>query len=282
MKRIFVIAFAVFQLSVPYLCAAVKYGLPAQNWCNYVSNSPEPDIIFYNRVPKCGSTTMVSIAETSCKSGRDCSVIGYPSKYWKPVITEKEKESIYKFASKDKRKSGIKVLHGHIPYFIFNASNVLNSQRMEFVQLYRNCADRYASSFFYDILDSLKAKTAKKKHEYNEFLISMFGTINWQDCITDKKCLLNSTKYKRMRIDEYWYYTVGHRACNASSSSLCKYREVESEAFELNFNPREGNYIAFGILEEMEKYLELLECIYPSVFTGRCCARLLCTSFSIV
>lgn len=272
------ITFAILQIFLPYSCSGLATGLPAQEWCNYVSNSPEPDIIFYNRAPKCGSTTMVSIAETSCKIGRGCSMIDYQSKYWKPVTTEIEQQAIYKFASKRKRENEIAVLHGHVPNFPFNASHVSGSKRMEFMQLYRNCVDRYSSSFVYDILDSLKAKTAKSNHSYNAYVESLFDTVHWEGCVMNKTCLLNSSKYKSMRVDEYWYYTVGRRACNGSS--LCQYSAEKGEEFKHKFEPREGNYIAFGLLEEMEKYLELLECVYPTIFSGNTLLSYVSASFA--
>jgi hypothetical protein len=236
-------------------------------WCHYVKHTPEPDLLFYNRIPKSGSSTMLDILmHNQLNISNMLDLINTNNTYWKFHDTPEKSKQLYDLVRLSYRPGKKILLSGHVPYFPFNMSSVTGTSnaRMEYINTLRNCSERFVSNFIYSALDCAAAKQAKHNKKIPEYNMHNFGATNITACILNNTCLHQSPLFQNLFPDVVSHFILGE------DNRHFQYSKQKQNVAELNtiMEPREGNLIAFGLAEHFEESLELLECVYPTFFHG--------------
>mmetsp|Transcript_23002 Transcript_23002/g.33641 ORF Transcript_23002/g.33641 Transcript_23002/m.33641 type:complete len:330 (-) Transcript_23002:128-1117(-) len=223
-----------------HLCEDLSDELTPREWCRYINESPEPDIIVFNRYMKCGSTTMNTIISRQERlqrtlNKRSFRFVSQDGAFWNRHSSH---AVLDKLAELRRSANNLTiVVEGH--FLWKNFSDTTSPFRIEYMQLLRNCADRHTSNYFYRLPD----------HGRN---LDMHPDV--LRCLLDKSCISKDTDLQHMSTSEY-------------SDSFCGMPCSPEDAL-VNISPENGRYSAVGTLEHFNKYLELLECVFPSVFGG--------------
>ena len=253
-------------------------------WCRSVQSTPEPNLVFYNRIPKCGSSTMQNlfqkIAHTkNVKHIRDVIAKNLPSPFWSPNPRPKLQQDIYEFVnshlvSPDKT---ILVFNGHIGYFSFNTSLLRGgySHQLEYTNVIRECERRQRSAFFFRLYDTPGALEAQKKNQTASFLRSVLKLDKLEDvsaCLRNETCLRHAIKpdEKANFISTYMADCGHHGGCTAPWTSPNRKKTMMDEESEVasvlsHIKAYSDVYKTFGLVEYLSEYLEMLECVYPSM-----------------
>ena len=126
------------------------------------------------------------------------------------------------------------VVEGHFPWKDFRDLKV----SMEFIQLLRNCPDRHTSNFFYRLPNHGKDLQPKEL-----------------SCLLDERCVNEMTDIMYMGTNDY-------------SETFCGGPCSVQGVLEQIHPPGLGQFAVVGLLEHFPEYLEMLECVYPSIFRG--------------
>jgi hypothetical protein len=127
------------------------------------------------------------------------------------------------------------VVEGHFSWKDFGDIKV----DMEYIQLLRNCPDRHTSNFFYRLPNNGKDLEPK--------LLT---------CLLNERCINEMTDIMYMGTNDYSETFCGGRPCDIQS------------VVEHIQPPSLGQFAVVGLLEYFFEYLEMLECVYPSIFEG--------------
>lgn len=233
---------------------SLRNASAGETLCAYLQANPtEPELIFYNRMPKAGSSTMSALYETLAKRNT-FGLWHAPRKFWgemdknirefeENIITELTYYSHY-------------IVDGHWNQRLFDTS--LFHRNAEYIQLIRDCHGWVISQADYTLLDCEFANNAKKSHTYDDYVKEMLK-INNTDidaCFADYDCLRHSG-FLQSPNDFY--------GCVCGESCSAKYAHKNTVTPTLN-NP--DVFIAVGVLSQLEKYLYVLECAYPNILDG--------------
>lgn len=144
-----------------------------------------------------------------------------------------------------------------------------------FSQILRKCDDRIVSDLNYDIAYSEAAIDAKRKHKYTDFLQGKLGVPSSEStkCLANSTCVLRSPVFHHAahNATKINMFVAGAKAClRPGTNGVCKKVDYYGSTHGKHrlSSPIEG-YATFGVVEYLTEYLEMLECVYPSLFTGK-------------
>lgn len=253
----------------------------AAEWCEYVQSTPEPALLFYNRIPKSGSTTMEAVIRRQRKELMEFDYFPAPSKFWdQDFSTGTWPAKLYEYVNGQKQGSSrpMTVIDGHIQYFDFNMMKITKraNNRVEFMQLFRTCVDRAVSHYYFKIYDCIDANKAKHEQRYEKYKQGLFGTVDISACKQNDTCLQNSGVFQRVSTGMIAGYFSG-----ASCAKPCS-QVKKIGAARRNVAATSGRYVTFGPLELLSEYLEMLECVYPTYFSGIIDSVMLCDEVVLI
>ena len=237
MRKIFSNIFLLFVIFFVSKSACNIKEERVKEWCHYISNSNEPSILIFNRLMKCGSSTMNSIIS---KLQTNQIATNQPSFYfhsqngieWRRTKSIDLYQSLQKIL-KDSNQSRM-IIEGHFEWKSFES---IKTSQMEYFQLLRNCPDRHTSNFFY------RLPSHGKKIDLTTLT-----------CLLNESCVEQIEDINSMIPDDY-------------SISFCGKPCQANQAIEF-VKPKQGKFILVGLLEYFIQFLEILECVYPTFFSN--------------
>lgn len=155
------------------IAADMSPGVDAdtREWCEAVLSSPEPDLLFYNRIPKCASSTMLDLFRVVARKNSKLIAFDLDKKFWAYHPTQQLQEKLYLEVNKHIFRPSTKLIfNSHTGYFPFNLSSVKYQKIVEHTQVVRECETRQVSHFFYDLYDVMAAKRAAQSHHLLQHL----------------------------------------------------------------------------------------------------------------
>lgn len=240
----------------------------SKNWCKFISSTQEPDILLYNRLSKCGSTTMKMLFD---KMAEDNGVVSFavPKDYWHNLDedTTMRKSLVKEIMSHVKKAKGSPVIaDGHWFQTRFDAQSDFEGKTFENIQLLRECKSRRHSKFLYGLLDNHENKVRNEKggkaavDKYREEYLS--SKMPLEECLKDYGCLKGTRKFDKN--DTEIIFLCGS-ACEAKFKANGIYNV--NVGADLNaHNPEIFSVI--GVLDYLGEYIEMLECAYPDMLKG--------------
>jgi hypothetical protein len=233
----------------------------AKQWCNYISSTEEPHILLYNRIPKCGSTTMQQLF-LKLSQRNSFSVWQTNRDYWVDFDDENNKSIRSKFVNvikaKARNKNGV-VVDGHWWQTSFKPSD-FNDHLVEDIQLFRECVSRRHSYFYYSLYDSVAAKKALAQNDLPGHLKTVLKTDTPKKCLHDYDCLTKAQLSVFYRRPIELKYVCGSM-CTSLNNGVNEYGAL----YNLR-NP--GRFTVSGTLEKFSEFIEMLECAYPNLLAG--------------
>lgn len=260
----------IFNLSIiNVLVKGYSFEDDAKNWCQYLNSSVEPNVIVYNRLPKCASSTMNSLFTILSRRNDFLKYYSTEAPYWYKDLTNSENavllsELQYTINNIINRENTTKhvIVEGHWHQQVFYPHFFGNNISVEYIQLIRDCPSRRRSWFLYFLKDSRAARAVKKigdqafeKHQ-RIYLNIRNSNISIDDCLRDYDCLKKSYQFNHIPELEY--------LCGSECQS--QYKNMLEGSIENTFNP--SIFTAVGITDKFGEYLEMLECAYPKIFQG--------------
>jgi len=250
----------------------------AKNWCKFVSTSQEPDILLYNRLSKCGSTTMKMLFD---KMSDDNNVVSFPvpKDYWHDLDedTTMRKSLVSEIMHYVKKSKGRPVIaDGHWFQTRFDSKNDFEGKTFENIQLLRECKSRRHSKFLYGLLDNHENKVRNEKggkaavDKYREDYLR--SKLPLEECLKDYNCLRGSTKFNHN--DTEIIFLCGSQCQTnfkagigpAGKSPVPSVYNVTAAADISAHEPEVFSVI--GVLDNLAEYIEMLECTYPNILKG--------------
>ena len=164
----------------------------AEYFCKYLQSSPEPDILIYNRVPKCGSKTIVELLKERHRSKpTGVAVFSTGSRHWNPVKYDSNRthlQILVEQATKVQEKKKKLILAGHWNWHNFKGD--FGNLTVEHINVLRVCDGRIRSQLFFDLFDEKSAKAASKGGYLDSFQSSLLQTnLTLQSCLDDVSCI---------------------------------------------------------------------------------------------
>ena len=248
---------------------------------SYLQTVPEPPVVLYNRLSKCGSTTMQLLFEELSKKN-DFGLWNAPMEYWHDLDIDKQlrKHFLSDLNKNMKAAKGKKFLaDGHWWQTTFSPEE-LEGKVHENIQLLRECKSRRHSKFFYGLFDSSAAtavKETKTPQKFKKYEHDYLRTdINVKDCLNDYQCLKGTTKFDHndteivflcgSKCEANLIDDKNFKAIKNNKHHIYDGEVVSSGAISNIHNPKV--FTVIGVLDYMEPFMEMLECIYPSMLNG--------------
>ena len=232
-----------------------KNASAGETLCAYLQSNPyEPELIFYNRMPKAGSSTMESLYGILSKKNK-FGLWKAPKQFW-GGMNQNIDDFENRVANLD--QSSRYIIDGHWSQRVFNTS--LFKRNVEYVQLIRECHGWVTSHVDYELFDCVAAKKAKKNRKFPDYINSRLKIkdSDVDKCFMDRDCVLHSHIIPGA--------DAGYRyVCDKNCSSKYRFDNSVTSIPTLN-NP--DIYIVVGVLSQLEKYLYVLECAYPNILNG--------------
>ena len=202
----------------------------AEAWCAQNRKTPEPRVVVYNRLPKAGSTTMISIIKDQVKQNRQIQVQGCDK-----CDASKMQEQLSKNEGLHPRARRFVVIGHNLEWRGLGAA-------FENLQLFRACSERCKSNLAWVLPNNPAHLT---------------GPPTKQTLASDARaraCLGNATCFREARQDRQ-FARVALKYMGAANATEALRALLEQ-------------YAAFGFIERLRESLELFECVFPSVFRG--------------
>lgn len=232
-----------------------QYQKDAYLWCNISKTTPEPDLLIYNRIGKCGSTTIEKIIDYIVSKYDEYKFYRVPERYWGIDLDKNvdlRNDFIKSIRNQNKYQSKLFV-SGHLHHTKYNPKDFSsrNDFNIQHMNILRNCPERRKSHFLFTTFDSPMAHRAiasnpklSKEQVYMKILNS---NISSDQCIQSRECLLNSQSSSLT--DTYIDYFCASKCTSMHKSHIdgALYNEL---------NPRE--YILMGILEYFKQFWKCL------------------------
>jgi len=249
----------------------------AKRWCQYVRTTKEPDILLYNRLSKCGSTTMKMLFD---KMAEDNDVVSFavPKDYWHDLDedTTMRKSLVGEIMHHVKKSKGRPVIaDGHWFQTRFNSRGDFEGKTFENIQLLRECKSRRHSKFLYGLLDNHENKVRQEKggkaavDSYREEYLR--SKLPLDDCLKDYNCLRGSTKFNHNDTEIiflcgsqcYADFKKGRSPAGRPTPAIADV----TIAADINAHDPEI-FSVIGVLDFLGEYIEMLECTYPIMLKG--------------
>ena len=205
----------------------------AAAWCARNRATSEPAVIYYNKIGKCGSTTMDALAHQYAGSKGDSAtrrVVSLSPKQWKDGMRDNrgELERMKHIVRLGVENQGHVFVTGHVyydPAFLGFGDGVDYGR----FQLFRDCAGHSYSNLVYDIKNA------------------------------DAACLRNLTCVRRV---------YGAKLAFAARRAL-RFVGGENLTAAASIDHLLNNYTAWGFIDRLSDTLEVLACAFPSYFSPK-------------
>ena len=235
----------------------------AKEWCHAIKSTPEPDVLYYNRIPKCASSTMLALfGSKKLKFERPFKCFNLDRRFWTDHPTPPLQEEIYEEMNNQILTPSFKrIFTSHTGYFPFNQSAMKYQKLVEHTQVVRECEARQMSASLYGLYGVMTRKKANHAMLY-EHLRKYLRVAHESDvdaCLSNEACLgqqILPTKKSNLIAT---YMSDCQQQCDSLSEAV--------QAVQANLQSK-GAYKTFGIAEHLSEYLEMLECVYPDMLTG--------------
>ena len=247
----------------------------ARGFCKYMKSTPEPRVLIYNRVPKCGSQTLTNILHQIQRHDPSIDQASRWRQYWWPRDMDTNSSLARDFSDTVKRRlaSRRKVrIAGHWYWHTFNAVKDFGLKKdsdVEYINILRKCSARFKSQLLFELFDTKEAKAAASSNRIEAHHNSLlYDNITAHECIESYSCL--NTVFKTRILKENNRKLTGMMVEFLSGTNAMKmegnsyYRGALKHLNKVDVN--DEGYSAIGFLEFYEESLELLECAYPRFF----------------
>ena len=242
--------------------------LDTTQWCKYLRDTEEPALLIYNRIPKCGSSTLLELLSHL----HNLHLENFNEEYWGDYVKNVPRmDALHKLFKKHRQASREKasVIVGHISYrTIFSALEGIVQQPVEYMQIFRECEPRFHSHWLYNFNYSVHAVQARQTGRLLEWHQQCTGTKHPYHCVTNLTCMTNAPLTAAIQTNVINFYVRessngvrGHQRQNYANLV----QKIRNQA---NFIPNRNSYVTFGLVEHLQEYLEMLECAYPTLFAG--------------
>ena len=155
------------------------------------------------------------------------------------------------------------IANGHWSQHRFNSSDLFNKP-IEHFQLIRNCNSYAKSLFYYTAFECMDALAAKEKSvdayiQYTRNLLKIKNpNISIDDCLESYQCIHQSLFFDNFG-NETLRYLCGHQQSNYN-------KQINLGALSNIQDP--SIFSIVGVLEHLDKFIEILECLYPTTLHG--------------
>ncbi len=240
-----------------------KHASPKQ-WCQYLRKNPEPKLILYNRMAKCGSTTMENLFRVIASSKRSkLHSWSAPKAYWVDLDNSTTIRNNFIKAVNSKSTNMSFIVDGHWEQYDFSR-NSFGNKSFENIQLVRDCVARRRSMFFYSIYNSRAMTALKRKLNSSEFENAQklrLNTDNLESCFNNYQCLTKPGAIER--------FSASDAELKMLCGSECKRRNLGNQSRGALANARDPKvFTVIGSLSRFSEFLEMLECAYPRGLRG--------------
>ena len=211
--------------------------------------------LIYNRVPKCGSTTMkqllLHLKGTKARPRFVYNDICYPKEpHWIRFNTKNEKKDVQDFKRyTSKVRQTQKVLYVRHTYFVDD----MKPNVYKYINMVKHPVDQFISWFYYERHGWVDTPLAPAwTHDVEK------GTRNLtiQECISGS---FESCKNPSKHSEFFGYFCGHHDFCFEAGSE---------EALQQSRQNIESKFIAIGLTSEFENSLKLYETVLPKWFEG--------------
>jgi hypothetical protein len=232
----------------------------AYNWCKYLRTTPEPPILLYGRIPKCGSTTILELF--------DRIVLKNKFFHWSKRINyyrnfEKDNASraelVHDLVRAYRHGHQHLVADGHWQHTYWHPHEFAGL-KFENIQLTRQCESRIKSLLLMTLWDLptevlIGGTRLSNFRYYFNTNRSIVGCLNNYDCL----------KYQ----DTQGFFHPNRNALNFfCNTEICR-RIFRNSSIGAKSNIHNLHiYTVIGALEYLEEFLEMLECAYPNKLAG--------------
>jgi hypothetical protein len=247
----------------------------AHKFCRYMTNTPEPRVLIYNRIPKCGSQTMTNILLQIQHHDSSIDQTARWRQYWWPHDMDANASHAAQFAKTVKKRLTKKErvrISGHWYWHSFDALDfgLSSHSDVEYINILRECSPRFKSQLLFELFDTKEAKASRMKGTlavHQSALLYQDLTVP-SECIEDISCLENVFRKRILEENRdnltgmMVEYLSGTKSMREEGNSYYK-----GALKHLNkINSSDEGYTALGFLEFYKESLELLECAYPTFF----------------
>lgn len=223
-----------------------KEDVLADQFCRYLKSTPEPDVLIYNRVPKCGSKTVVELLkERHRKTNTGVAVFSTGGRHWSPIKYDSNAthlQFLLKQAQKIQQNKPKLILAGHWNWHNFRGQ--LGNRTVEHINVVRECAGRVKSQLFFDLFDEKNAKAAIRNDNLESYQSKLLGTgMTLQECMEDRTCIAEAVE-KRITQQTGITHSMVHFLCGEICSSSHGGNTLAGAI--ANLNPVDANGVDVG------------------------------------
>ena len=221
------------------------------NGTNINITSDIADLVVYNRVPKCGSTTFLNILKRL--SNKNHFQYIHSKIFDKRFLIEEKQKDLLNEIDRKSAHASFALFDRHVFFINFT---YFGHEKPNYINLVRHPVDRAISSFYYS-RSEMHLKNLKKRGKYDQSQVDKrnFSIETW---MISK--LINSDKVPDGNDNGIVPYFCGHEIFCRSLKN--------KDAIQLAKDNILRHFSVVGILEELETSLEVFENFLPRVFNG--------------
>jgi hypothetical protein len=211
----------------------------SNRWCEYIHNTPEPQLLVYNRIPRSASTFTSEMMDDNKMLNERLHTWHADESFWyKEYDTDKPARNRLYSTIKDQLRKvktmDMLVVDGHWHFHSFSPDE-LDVSSIEYFQMIRDCR-----------------KQAKS------WIVAKLNEVNaTDDCRTSFSCL-NSVLKSDLHYGMTTRYFCG-ADCIKKSGSL--WEGASNNVYDLTHG-----ITLVGVVEYLSETIEMLECAYPTAF----------------
>jgi len=199
------------------------------------------NLLIYNRVPKCSSTTMKFLMQKLQKHNKFHAF--FSTNYWRQQLRLKDERQLMKEIQKNRKRKYYYNRH----FFMFDAEILNSTKAVNFMNMIRNPVDRVVSEFYFNRWNARwNVKFMKKKPPRKWF------QKDFSECVltNDPECQIG-LDYQFMQLT---YFCGSHQQCSNSTNP----RALQLAKYNL-----ENRYSVVGVMEHWNVSLEVFEQYLP-------------------
>lgn len=192
---------------------------------------------------------------------------GLPPEYWINLPSSPDTlNHLYELIRNEYQTRQQPIIYdGHWVQYLFNKTKLL-SLNIEYIQLIRSCESFATSLFFYILFENHAARAAQRisNETYINYTKSKLKILNSsmtiEECLESYQCIKNSNFFATFEFD-----TLNYLNGQYHENGDQHYSHDTGAIYNLQ-NP--NIFTVVGVLEYLDIYLEMLECVYPTLLHG--------------